>query len=101
MQLALRSIPSDLFFYHADIREFSQELSSLGNYRRRLEQRIFDDACDVGFAIRSTKTGVEKIFTLSKTLTSGPGQIDGWEFIEMGKGGRSVLAPIKVIVYND
>lgn len=104
MQLSLTAIPSSYFVYYSQDREFSQEISSLPGKGADIFQRIFDDACDVGFAIVSAKTGAERIFSLSKEIVrrhADEQEVEGWEFTEMGPMGRAVENPIKVTIHND
>lgn len=99
MQLPVKSINSSMFFYDKDTRQFYQEVSSLRNCVS-LMQPVFDDAIDVGFAIKSVRTGVERIFTLTSEDVKD-GEIRGWTFTEMGPRGLPVKDPIQVFITND
>lgn len=60
--------------------------------------RVFDDACDVGFRVRNPKNGNERLFTFSKNLMRTVGQ-------ESELVGRIFVCDedpsIDVIVVND
>lgn len=42
--------------------------------------RIYDDACDVGFKVRSPRTGAVKLFVLVRTFDDGE-DVTAWHFV--------------------
>jgi hypothetical protein len=51
--------------------EFVAEVSDFGS--TNLFSRIYPDACDVGFAMQSTRTGKEAVFYLAEEKRDGEG----------------------------
>jgi hypothetical protein len=64
------------------------EASDLGH--SQLVHRLYDDACDLGIAIRSHHTGKVKRFVLAGTDKSGD-DVAGWRFNPVDGVGPSVL----------
>ena len=67
-------------------------------------RQIYDDACDVGIAVRSEKTGRLVRFYLSKTDYTPDGEeIVGWYFepIEEDKRRVANASRTKVLIIND
>ncbi len=66
-------------------------------------QRLYDDACDVGFAMKSDKTGRVVKFYMDKVHTDGEGDITHWTYRACHEDVR--LNPeamfIVVTVFND
>lgn len=58
--------------------------------------RIFDDACDEGFKIRSAKTGKTEIFVLTEILKDQEGDIQGWVFKALNR-----TLNVSVTIFND
>lgn len=85
--VALSSAP---FSWHADKGLMVCEASDLrGSFRLH---RLYNDACDVGIAIRSKRTGNVERFVLAKVDESG-GDVAGWNFVPVNPkcGVRRVL----------
>lgn len=61
----------------------------------KLLGRVYHDACDVGFIIRSHRTGKEKAFTESRTVWDTDGDAVYWEFEAIDRTGTVVR------IYND
>lgn len=66
--LNLVAISSNKFSYDRDTMEFVAEMSDFKNIENLLHQRIYGDACDVGFAMKSEKTGNVEIFYYSNRV---------------------------------
>ena len=101
MAIIAQKIPMNAFFYHAEDRCFTQEISSLER-RYNLFGQLYDDACDQGFTMVSQKTGVEVSFYLSKDIDRA-GDEGGWEFEPIPESVRKTPAAkgLKVIIFND
>lgn len=84
-------ISSDHFRYFADQKTFFAEKSEL---RVDIFTRLFEDACDVGFLMRSVRTNKCKPFAFSRTRDDAEGDIVAWEFV-------SSPSEYKLIVWND
>ena len=61
-------------------------------------ERVFDDACDVGIAVRSARTGNVEVFALYEYLKDREGEVQGWTFQPVN---RSLEGLVGVTVYND
>jgi len=80
MRLTLVEHSEKQFTYTAANKELVSEASDLNN--RHLE-RIYDDACDVGFAVKSETTGNVVVFVMSSPIFHGEGEdreISGWTY---------------------
>ena len=64
---------------------------------------VWEDSCDVGFKLKSPKTGVEVLFVFEKVIYSNPDNIneslDAWKFTEYSTEAKS--NPLSVIIFND
>lgn len=76
------------------------EASDMGN---RHLQRLYDDACDVGFAIKSDKTGLVVKFHMDKVHQSDEGEITHWTYKACTECWRlGIEVPmIDITVFND
>jgi hypothetical protein len=83
-------ISSDRFTYSGGM--FVIEASDLG----RLD-RVYRDACDVGFTIVSARTGREVVFAEESPFRDGEGELLYTEFVSVTPGHRG----IKARVFND
>lgn len=77
MKLSLITFPSRMFTYNKQTKNLCAEASDLVN--RHLQQ-IYDDACDVGFAVISDVSGNEITFYLSETKKDAEGEVTAWEY---------------------
>jgi hypothetical protein len=91
--LALAPIPSSRFTYDAVNRMLVAEASDLGGYLRRL----YDDACDVGFAVRSDRTGAVAVFALSGEIREPREN----ELVALDFASVDGSCPVTVRVFND
>lgn len=83
---------SKFFKWNKSKKEFSANISSLGKFA---VYRLFPDSKDVGFEIKSNKTGmIEKVY-MTDIKTNSKGDIDHWIFLP-------VRAELKFIlrIYN-
>lgn len=56
------------------------EASTLGIRPGHQWERLYDDAVDVGLALRSHRTGVVTRWSLLETVTDSRGEVLGWMF---------------------
>jgi hypothetical protein len=73
-----------------DIIKGVAEASDMGN---RHLQRVFDDACDLGFLVEGRRATL--IFVMTTIVQDGEGEITGWEYVAVGH------PHITITVYND
>jgi len=86
----LRNVPThdgSRFFWHMGVG--SADASDLG---RVISARLYADSTDVGFIVRSHRTGRTKAFTLART-TKDSDEVLSWTY-ESADGTR-------IVVYND
>lgn len=72
------------------------EASSLGiNPGITPGRQVWSDSCDLGFLVRSHRTGEERLFTLDSCgeTRNAEGELTSWRFL--GEGG------VTVIIFND
>lgn len=79
---------------------FSAEDSSLPEGRT---SRIYNDACDEGFIMKSEKTGDEVIFFLANTLRDREGDVTHWLYKPSAQDiqRNARLSNVTVTVWND
>lgn len=100
MKLNLTPIPSNLFNWDDEHKRFVTEASQLRGHNTK--QRMYDDACDVGFPIVSTKTGAIMVFTYSKDhWNNGDLEFETYVPTEETKRKFPHLAESDVIIFND
>lgn len=65
--------------------------------------RIYNDACDEGFIMKSEKTGKEVIFALYATILDSDGDITHWIFHPSFQDIQQnpLLADVSVTIWND
>jgi hypothetical protein len=73
---------------------FISELSDLGPAVRF--ERVYDDACDIGFTIISEKTGMPAVFAFNGNRTDGEGDLIALDFICVTPG----LKYLKAVLFN-
>jgi hypothetical protein len=64
------------------------------------DKQIYDDACDVGIAIRSARTGAVVKFYHAETFKDREGDVTHWEYHSTADHARHLLG-LKVIIFND
>ena len=94
--LPMNPVPSSAFQWHKDLRVFSIDISEFQHGGYQLT-RIYDDAADVGFAMKSAKTGVVQTFCLYSTEGSSEGELLFYVFKPLDKK----LGDIEVHMFND
>lgn len=87
--------PSSLFSYTKASKNFTAEISIVPAVLRQL----FDDSLDIGFGIRSEKTGRVIYFTLVNAFKDDEGDYTHWEFEVYD--ARDDVAGLSVTVFND
>jgi hypothetical protein len=64
--------------------------------------RVFDDACDEGFWVRSIKTGNRVCFAVWDVKRDSDGEILSWELVPLSPSGRPDTArQVRVVLFND
>jgi len=65
--------------------------------------QIYDDACDVGFEIKSEKTGNNVKFYMDQEFTDNEGDLQYWTFkpLEVEVNKTPALRGMVVTVFND
>jgi len=86
--LAIESLSTKMFNWHAEDKVFTQEISSLG--KANLFNRLYSDACDVGFAIVSHVTGKKVVLYMSSRETYD-GDVVSWCFKPVDKHRFAVI----------
>lgn len=79
------------------------EASDMGN---RHLQPLYDDACDVGFAVKSDVTGKVVTFVMTSPFHTGEGEdreIAGWHYVPTSESFRNVpeCQGMEAKVFND
>lgn len=79
------------------------EASDMGN---RHLQPLYDDACDVGFAVRSERTGKVVTFVMQAPFYKGEGEdreLSGWHYVPTSESFRNVpeCQGMEAKVFND
>lgn len=91
------AIPSSLFSFKDN--KFSAFASDLTGHE--LMRQIYDDACDVGFAIKSDKSGQIVKFHHAETFRNADNDITHWTFnITPDHARNPELAKLSVVVFN-
>lgn len=93
--------PSNLFTFNKEKNRFISEASDL-RLRGSFLSKLWPDACDCGFIIKSTKTGAEKIF-LCTGEDWGPKnepELQSWSFAEYDPKTNE-NGEYSAIIFND
>lgn len=95
MKLTVPIHDSNRFTFNKKTNTFSAEASDLGS--GTLFSRYYDDACDVGFQMRSGRTGKIVDFILMDIEKGTEGEIVAWHFED------NLLGPceLRVVIFND
>lgn len=95
MKLQLIPILSNRFTYIPSTKTFTVDISDFGKRGcDLLFQPIYDDACDIGFLMKSTKTGKEVLFVFSHESLDPEGEIVEFVF-------NSTEGNYRLVVIND
>lgn len=90
-----RTIPSNMFHWYQG--KGSEEISTLKANGFDVMQRVYNDACDVGFICTSHRTGQSRLFSLAFTKEH-EGDILWWEFTSYeGRGCTGKCTTITVL----
>ena len=94
----LVAFSSDKYTYvHVD-KTFYADVSELNGGKLEIGQ-VYDDACDVGFFMVSSKTGFRVAFALSNTMADREGEVNAWQFMSVAESPE--LRDLKVMIFND
>jgi hypothetical protein len=101
MKLNLIEMTSSMF--SVDGKDLVCEASTMEN---RHLQRIYDDAMDVGFAVKSERTGSVAVFVMSTPFYHGEGEdreLGGWKYTVSSESVRMhpECAGLTATVFND
>jgi hypothetical protein len=101
-KLNMSQINSSLFSHNAKDKVLSAEMSDI--FLRDFE-RMYDDACDVGLAIRNPKTGNVTRWYVNETHRDEDRDITHWTLLPEVEAGHRIytpaLASYKMIIWND
>lgn len=94
------NLTTDQFDYDPRAKRFVAEASEIGFCDFH---RIYDDACDVGLAIRSDRTGQTATFYLSDEKLDADGDVQVWVLKPIAECLRKQpqLAGVEVHILND
>ena len=103
MRLTLVEHSTRQFSYTNADKTLVAEASDLEN--RHLE-RIYDDACDVGFAVKSHLTGHVVTIVMTTPIYRGEGEdreVSGWHYTPADFSVRAFpeCAGLKALIFND
>lgn len=79
--------------------DYSAEASDLA--RGNFMGRVWDDAADIGFIIRSDRLKKDFIFILKDEERDRDGDVIQWNFVSVDERGAPTQTPMKVTVFND
>jgi hypothetical protein len=79
------------------------EASEMGIRPGHQWERLYDDACDVGIALQSHKTGVTTRWYLLDTERDAEGDITCWKFRPCSESARKSpeIAAYTLVILND
>ena len=100
MKFPLIPFNSRQFSYTHGDKTLISEASDLDNLHL---QRLYDDACDVGFAVQSDQTGNVVVFVMSEAKSNGEGELTHWLYEPTAESIRKYpeCVGMKAIVFND
>jgi hypothetical protein len=91
------------FSYNKDTKVLVGEASTVSaGDKHPLFGRVYDDAVDEGFILKSHKTGKEITFVVDK-IDAKKGEIKSWSLVPIDRktGRRDKSLNFKVLVFND
>lgn len=99
-EIDIQPFDSKQFSYNSSDKTLTAEASDLNN--KHLQQ-IYNDACDVGFAIRSNKTGKVVTYYMTHEEKDNEGDIKWWIYEPTPESLRRVNECLgtKVMIFND
>lgn len=86
------------FNYDAGSHMFMADASDLP---KGLVRRVYDDACDEGFALKSARTGSVVVYTVSETKRDAEGDVTSWEFTPIPEHAAKMTHPARLVIFND
>jgi len=97
-----RRIHSSLFTYSEKSKSFVTEMSTLQANRVDPLGQFYNDACDAGFLLVSSKTGVAAGFTLHEEVRNNEQELTHWVFHPVADALRRNpgLEGTTVVVFN-
>lgn len=103
MRLPLVEHSTNQFKYKSSTKTLISEASDLDN--RHLE-RLYDDACDVGFSVKSERTGKVVTFVMQSPTYHEQGEdreLIGWQYVPTSESFRNVpeCQGMTAIIFND
>ena len=94
MKLEINPLPLSRFRWERSTKTLAAFASDLPGFRL---ERLYDDACDVGIAVRSERTGAEVRFCLERE-EARDGDFLAWHFVPADR----ICPPAdKLIIFND
>lgn len=94
-------ISTDRFDYSPERKEFHQDISMLSHSGIDIFSRLYDDAADQGFILKSHITGKELTFHLVNESRDGDGDVKFWVYeLVPGVYDPKVMGAT-VVVLND
>ena len=93
--LMLDPIPSDRFTYIPEKRLMVAEASTI----RLPFRRIYDDACDIGLAVRSARSGEVVTFVVSQEYRRD-GDVTHWDVVPIPEHRRRARK-VRIRIWND
>jgi hypothetical protein len=88
--------------HSADIFKWEKGIgvAEVSDIRRPVAGRLYDDACDIGFRLLSSKTHKIEAFYLAKEDKDGSGEdVYGWHFYPVNRELRD--AGVRILLIND
>lgn len=96
-QMDVNAIDSGRFTWDKENKSLVIEISDLHDFN--IYQKIYSDAADRGFAIRSSRTGKVELFYYCETVKNDEGEIQYWRFRPVNKLLRLKIQ--EVLIFND
>ena len=96
-------ILSERFTYSPNEKQFSAESSDFCRGNRGLFHRIYEDACDEGITLISSKTGTEVDYYIDEEIENGEGELLSWLLKPTQQSIRKSPAATgtSVLIFND
>ncbi len=87
--------------FHFDSQKEGSAFAS--DMENRHLQRIYDDACDIGFAVKSSVTGVVVVYVMTEVKRDRENDITHWEYVPTSESIRKNprCQGSKISVWND
>ena len=94
-------ISADRFDFNRETKEYSQDISMLQHAHLDPLGRLFDDAADRGFIMKSPISGRELTFQLLNESKDSEHEIRFWTFGLVPGVYEPKIADVRVIIFND